>query len=135
MSVGTVHYWIANEFLPARRGPADRWCIPFPPEIEAACRRRAADSAHQHTDIDPRPRHHDEHTIAEVTAHLGVKPDVVYHRTQRRFLPSRRGPGARVFIRLTSDVEAACLHRIVKSYKLSADVKAQAQQRLERIAV
>ena len=51
VSVGTVHYWIANGFLPARRGPADRWCIPFPPEIEAACRHRAAGSAHQHTDM------------------------------------------------------------------------------------
>jgi DNA invertase Pin-like site-specific DNA recombinase len=135
VSVGTVHYWIANGFLPARRGPADRWCIPFPPKIEAACRRRAAGSAHQHTDIDPHPRHHDEHTIADVAARLGVKPDVVYHWTERRYLPSRRGPNGRVFIRLTPDVETACLHRIVKSYKLPAHVKAQAQQRLERIAV
>jgi hypothetical protein len=130
-----VHYWIANGFLPARRGPAQRWCIPFPPQIEAACRDRATGSAHQHTDIDPRPRGHDEHTIAEVAARLGVKPDVVYTWTERRYLPARRGPGGRVWIRFSPDVETACLQRIAASYKLPADVKAQAQQRLERTAV
>ena len=135
ISVGTVHYWIANKFLDARRGHAGRWCIPFGPEIEAACRRRITGSAHQHTDVDPRPRSHDEHTIAEVSARLGVKPDVVYNWTQRRYLPARRGPGGRVWIRFTPEVEAACLHRIVASYKLPADVKTQAQQRLERVAV
>jgi hypothetical protein len=135
VSTGTVHYWIANGFLPARRGPAGRWRVPFPPEVEAACRRRATGSAHQHPDIDPRPRGHDERTIAEVAACLGVKPDVIYNWTQRRHLPSRRGPGGRVFIRLTPDVEAACLRRITDSHKLPADVKTQAQQRLERIAL
>jgi DNA invertase Pin-like site-specific DNA recombinase len=135
VSVSTVHYWIANKFLDARRGPAGRWCIPFGPKIEAACRRRITGSAHQYTDIDPRPRGHDEHTIAEVAARLGVKPDVVYNWTQRHHLPSRRGPSGRVWIRYTPEVEAACLRRIVASYKLPADVKAQAQQRLERIAV
>jgi DNA invertase Pin-like site-specific DNA recombinase len=135
VSVGTVHYWIAIGFLPARRGPAGRWCIPFPPEVEAACRDRATGSPHQHTDIDPRPRGHDEHTIADVAARLGVKPDVVYTWTERRYLPSRRGPGGRVWIRFTPDVEDACLHRIAASYKLPADLKAQARQRLERVAV
>src|SRR5262249_54893818 len=81
VSVGTLHGWIAKGALPARRGPADRWCVPFPPEVEADCRRRVAGSAHQHTDIDPCPRGQDEHSIAEVAAHLGVKPDVVYHWT------------------------------------------------------
>jgi hypothetical protein len=135
VSTGTVHYWIASGFLPARRGPADRWCIPFPPEVEAACRDRATGSPHQHTDIDPRPRDHDEHTIPDIAARLGVKPDVIYNWTERRYLPARRGPGGRVWIRFTPNTETACLQRIATSYKLPADVKAQAQQRLERIAV
>jgi DNA invertase Pin-like site-specific DNA recombinase len=135
VSVGTVHYWIASGFLPAHRGPAERWCVPFPPEIEAACRDRATNSGHQHTDIDPRPRADDEHTIADVAARLGVKPDVIYTWTQRRYLPARRGPGGRVWIRFTPDTETACLQRIANSYKLPADVKAQAQQCMERIAV
>ena len=46
VSVGTIHYWINAGFLSARRGPANRWCIPFPPETESACRDRAAGSAH-----------------------------------------------------------------------------------------
>ena len=32
VSTGTVHYWINARHLTARRGPAGRWCIPFPPE-------------------------------------------------------------------------------------------------------
>jgi DNA invertase Pin-like site-specific DNA recombinase len=135
VSTATVHYWIASGILPARRGPADRWCIPFPPNVEAACRDRATGSPHQHTDIDPRPRGRDEYSIADVAAHLGVKPDVIYTWTERRYLPARRGPGGRVWIRFTPDVEAACLRRIAASYKLPAEIKTQAQHRLERIAV
>jgi hypothetical protein len=50
VSTGTVHYWIRSGDLAARRGPAGRWCIPFPPDVEQACRDRAASSAHQHRD-------------------------------------------------------------------------------------
>jgi excisionase family DNA binding protein len=50
VSAGTVHYWIRSGDLAARRGPAGRWCIPFPPDVEQACRDRAASSAHQHRD-------------------------------------------------------------------------------------
>jgi DNA invertase Pin-like site-specific DNA recombinase len=135
VSTGTVHYWITTGLLPARRGPAGRWCIPFPPQIEQACRQRATGSPHQHTDIDPEPRRHDEHSVVEVAARLGIKPDVVYHWTQRRYLPSRQAPGGRVWIRFTPDVEAACLQRITTSYKLPAGIKTQAAQRLERNAV
>ena len=135
VSTGTVHYWIASGLLPARRGPAGRWCVPFPPEVEAACRDRATGSAHQHTDIDPSPRRPDEHSITDVAARLGVKPDVVYNWTQRRHLPSRRGSGGRVWIRFTPAVEAACLRRVTASYKLPSDIKTQAQQRIDRIAV
>ena len=40
----TVHTWINTGQLPARRGPAGRWAIPFPPQTEQACRERAAKS-------------------------------------------------------------------------------------------
>jgi hypothetical protein len=135
VSTGTVHYWIASGFLPARRGPARRWCIPFPPEVATACAQRAAGSPHQHTDIDNRPRRADEHSIAEVATRLGVKHDIVYRWAERRYLPTRRGPGGRVWIRLTPDIETACLQRIANSHKLPAHIKAQAQQRMEGIAV
>ena len=51
VSTGTIHYWINAGYLTARRGPAGRWCIPFPPDVEAACRDRAAGSR------PPAPRH------------------------------------------------------------------------------
>ena len=135
VSTGTIHQWITTGLLPARRGPANRWCVPFPPEVERACRDRAANSSHQHTDIDPCPRQADEYSIAEVATRLGVKHDVVYNWTQHRHLPSRRGTGGRLWIRFTAAVETACQQRIVNSYKLPATVKAQAAQRMEGIAV
>jgi DNA invertase Pin-like site-specific DNA recombinase len=46
VSDGVVYYWIAHGQLDARRGPANRHCIPFPPEVEQACRERIANSAH-----------------------------------------------------------------------------------------
>ena len=135
VSTGTVHRWIAIGVLGARRGPANRWCVPFDPEVEATCRALVAHSGHQHTDIDPQPRDDDEYSIAEVAERLGVKPDVIYAWTQQCHLSSRRGPGGRLRIWFNAGVEAACLRRIAASYKLPADVKAKARQRLRGEAV
>ena len=135
VSTGTIHYWINAGYLPARRGPAGRWAIPFPPEVEAACRDRAAGSAHQHRDTDPAPQADGEHSITEVARRLGVKPDVVYAWAQWGHLPARRGPAGRLWIDFTPAAEQACLQRIASSYKLPADTKAQAAQHLERKAV
>jgi excisionase family DNA binding protein len=44
VSVTTVHAWINDGHLPARRGPARRWAIPFPPATEEACLTRIASS-------------------------------------------------------------------------------------------
>jgi hypothetical protein len=46
VSDGVVYYWIARGQLDARRGPAHRLCIPFPPEVEQACRERVTNSVH-----------------------------------------------------------------------------------------
>ncbi|HEX5620040.1 MAG TPA: recombinase family protein [Solirubrobacteraceae bacterium] len=46
VSDGVVYYWIARGQLDARRGPAHRLYIPFPPEVEQACRERVANSVH-----------------------------------------------------------------------------------------
>jgi hypothetical protein len=135
VSAGTIHYWINAGILPARRGAAGRWAIPFPPETEAACRGYATGSAHQHRNIDPAPRSGDEHDVADVARRLAVKPDVIYAWAEWGHVPSRRGPGGRLWICLTPDVEAACLRRIASSYKLPAAIKTQAAQRLERKAV
>jgi excisionase family DNA binding protein len=135
VSTGTVHYWINAGYLTARRGPAARWCIPFPPDVEAACRNRAAGSAHQHRDTDPAPRREEELSIAEAAARLGIKPDVVYNWVQQGHLPARRGDAGRLRIDFTPAAERGCLQRMTSSYKLPAGIKAQAAQRLERTAV
>jgi DNA invertase Pin-like site-specific DNA recombinase len=135
VSTGTIQYWINAGYLAAHRGPAGRWCVPFPPEVETACQKRAAGSAHQHADTDPQPRRHDELSITQVARRLGVKPDVVYAWAQWGHVPVRRGPAGRLWIDLTPAIEHACLQRIASSYKLPAAIKTQATQRLERTAV
>ena len=135
MSTGAIHYWINAAYLHARRGPAGRWAIPFPPDVEAACRDRATGSAHQHRNTDPTPQADGEHSIADVARRLGVKPDVIYAWAQWGHVPARRGPAGRLWIGFTSDVEQACLQRIASSYKLPEAIKTQAAQRLERKAV
>jgi DNA invertase Pin-like site-specific DNA recombinase len=135
VSTGTIHYWINAAYLHARRGPAGRWAIPFPPGVEAACRERAAGSAHQHRNTDPAPRRDEEHSIADVARRLGVKPDVIYAWAEWGHVPARRGPAGRLWIHFTPAVEQACLQRIASSYKLPEATKTQAIQRLERKAV
>jgi DNA invertase Pin-like site-specific DNA recombinase len=46
ISDGTVYAWIETGKLAARRGPANRLYIPFPPEVEQQCRRLVASSFH-----------------------------------------------------------------------------------------
>ena len=46
VSDGTVYAWIETGKLAARRGPANRLYIPFPPEIEQQCRRLVTESIH-----------------------------------------------------------------------------------------
>ena len=46
VSAGVVYYWIAHRQLDARRGPANRLCIPFGPAVEQACRELVANSVH-----------------------------------------------------------------------------------------
>lgn len=45
-SIGVVYYWIETAQLDTRRGPGNRLCIPWTPSVEAACRRRVAESGH-----------------------------------------------------------------------------------------
>jgi transposase-like protein len=47
-----VYYWLQRGYLDARRDPTGGWCIPFPVEVEAACRQRIAASSR----IVPKPR-------------------------------------------------------------------------------
>jgi DNA invertase Pin-like site-specific DNA recombinase len=133
IAVAVVHGWLSAGTLPARRSPTGRWCIPFPPEIEAACRARIADSSHIHHDADGHDRQAGEMSIAEVATRLGVKPDVIYYWAERGYLPTRRGKSGRRWITFTTELEADCRARITASYKLPEHVKTA--HRAEGIAV
>jgi DNA invertase Pin-like site-specific DNA recombinase len=112
VSVQTIKYWIGHGYLPARRGPAGHYAIPFGPDVEAACRQRAASSFHQHKDIQTGPRRDGEHSITQTAAQLGVKPARIYAWIKDGTLPARRGPGARLWITLTTETEASCRDRM-----------------------
>jgi hypothetical protein len=43
---GAVYYWIEHGQLVARRTATGRLCVPYTSEIDAACRKRVADSLH-----------------------------------------------------------------------------------------
>jgi DNA invertase Pin-like site-specific DNA recombinase len=46
VSHSVVYAWISTGKLTARRGPANRLYIPFPPEVEQQCRERVQNSVH-----------------------------------------------------------------------------------------
>ena len=98
-----MHGWLSAGTLPGRRSPTGRWCIPFPPDLEAACRARVAASPHLHRDADGVDRHPAELSIAEVAAHLMVNTDVVYYWAERGYLPTRRGKGGRRWVAFTAE--------------------------------
>lgn len=45
ISTNVVYYWLRRGYLDARRDSSGSWCIPFGPDVEAACRRRVAESS------------------------------------------------------------------------------------------
>ena len=123
IATSVVHAWLTAGTLTARRSPAGRWCIPFPPEVETDCRARITTSSHLHRDADGIDRQRGELSIADVADRLGVKPDVVYYWAERGYLPTRRGKTGRRWINLTPELQTACHARIASSYKLPQDVK------------
>ena len=54
ISAGTVYDWIRTGTLAARRGPANRLYIPFPPDVERQCRERVQNSVHLSTETKNR---------------------------------------------------------------------------------
>jgi hypothetical protein len=54
VSVGAVYHWIATTQLAARRGRGNRLCISWNDDVEAACRKRIAESCH----LKPAPTQH-----------------------------------------------------------------------------
>lgn len=115
VSVKTIQYWIDHGYLKTRRGPSGHHAIPFPPDVEAACRERAARSGHQHKNITRQPRHDGEYTITETAARLGTGPARIYTWLKEGTLTARRGAGNRLWITLTPETEAEYRTRITAS--------------------
>lgn len=115
---GAVIHWINQGWLTARRGLNGQWCIPFGPAVEADCRARVARSAHIHQPDSTDPRGDHELTVSEVAAVLGISTNVVYYWIERHHIDARRGPGGRLFITFSADVEAACRARVAASVHL-----------------
>ena len=46
VNTDVVYYWLQRGHLKARQDAGGRWCIPFPPDTQAACRQRVNDSNH-----------------------------------------------------------------------------------------
>jgi DNA invertase Pin-like site-specific DNA recombinase/transposase-like protein len=115
---GSVIYWIARGWLSARRGLNNQWCVPYGPDVEAACRGRVARSAHVHVADSTEPKADHELTVAEAASVLGISTNVVYYWIERRHVEARRAPGGRLFITFNPDVEAACRGRVAASVHL-----------------
>jgi excisionase family DNA binding protein len=118
---GAVIHWIARGWLAARRGLNDQWCVPFGPDVEAACRARVAQSAHIHQPDSTDPKATHELTVGEVAAVLGISTNVVYYWIERHHIDARRGPAGRLYIPYNPAVEAACQARVATSVHLNHD--------------
>jgi transposase-like protein len=118
ISHSAVVHWIARGWLPARRGLNDQWCVPFGPDVRAACAERIARSAHIHQPDTTDVQDDHELTVAEVAAVLAISTNVVYYWIERHHVASRRGPAGRLFIPFGPEIEAACKARLAASVHL-----------------
>ncbi len=130
---GAVICWIARGWLPARRGLNDQWCVPFGPDIEAACRGRVARSAHvyQPDTTDPKADH--ELTVNEVAAVVGVSTNVVYYWIERHHIHARRGPSGRLYIPFGPEIEGTCRARVAASVHLKPEPQTTRSTHMEAV--
>jgi excisionase family DNA binding protein len=109
ITAGAVYYWLTHDRLPGRKDPGGRWCIPWNPQVEAACREQIGASGH----LTPRPgppaqARPGEVTVQQAAARLGVVEHALYYWIRRRRLAARKDPGGRWCIPWNDEVEAAC---------------------------
>jgi DNA-binding transcriptional regulator YiaG len=115
---GAVIHWIARGWLSAHRGLNDQWCVPFGPDVEAACRERVGQSAHIHQPDTTDLQSERELSVGEVAAVLGISTNVVYYWIERLHIESRRGRGGRLFVPFNPEIEQSCRARIAASVHL-----------------
>lgn len=132
----TVIAWIGEGALTARRDATNRFLIAFGPDAEAACRQKIATSRQVQRDANgSRQSGPGEATPAQVAQVLGISRDTVYNWISRGHLPARHGPGGHIVVPFTEETRAACRERIAASVRLPAEIKAQALQAQEGVAL
>jgi DNA invertase Pin-like site-specific DNA recombinase len=134
----TVINWLNKGWLAGRRGPDNRWHVPFGPEVEAACRKRVALSTQLHRHDGSAQKGAHEHTVREIATELGVSLDVVYYWATHGHIEARRGPGGGWLINFDATTEAQCRQRIATSSQIkirTADNKSKTSQSTIKEAV
>lgn len=135
VSHGAVIHWISRGSLDARQGLNNRWCIPFDPDVEQACRQRLAASVHLPRVDDPAPPDEDERTVGQVAAALGISTNVVYYWINRDDVDARRGPGGRWLITFSAIDQAACRQRVAESVHIKPFPQPQSARSTNQEAV
>jgi excisionase family DNA binding protein len=125
-STGVIYHWIHTGQLTARRGSANRFCIPWNAQAEAACRSRIQQSAHLGRAARPRtfpasefPAADGEISVTEAAYRLGCSTGVIYYWIETGQLPARRGAGNRLHIPWNEQVQADHQRRVEQSGHLN----------------
>src|SRR6266571_3389228 len=112
--------------LAVRRGPGNRFCIPWNDQAHADCQSLIAQSAHLDRTARPRklpappsPAADGEVSVTEAAYRLGCSIGVLYYWIETGQLAVRRGPGNRLNIPWDHQVEAGCRTRIQQSGHLN----------------
>ena len=74
---------------------------------------------HVHKIPTPGPLAQGEISVAEAATRLGISADAVYYWIKAGHLAARRGPGNRLAITWTSEIETSCRARITSSGHLN----------------
>jgi len=126
-STAVLYHWIHTEQLTARRGPGNRFCIPWnDDQAQADCHTLIQQSARLGRTARPRklpappsPAADGEVSVTEAAYLLGCSIGVVYYWIDTGQLTVRRGPGNRLNIPWDPRVEAGCRTRIQQSGHLN----------------
>ena len=125
VTTSTVTSWVARGLFPARKGLYNRWCIPFPPELEDTWRSYLAGCTQVHNDIDP--RHGPKRTYYRPGGPVaGGKTGGRVPLGRLRPPTDWTGPAGRKYVHFTSEIETACRQRIFRSAHLPTPTKTEA---------
>jgi excisionase family DNA binding protein len=143
-----VYYWIRCRRLPARKDPSGRWCIPWNPQVEAACQDWIT-HPEQFAPTGPRPlpveaARDGEISIPQAAARLGVLDAAVRYQIRVGHLSAHRTPAGRIAIPWNDEVEAALRAHLARrghpgptglgSHPLSQEAQARGELSIQQVA-